>query len=186
MIPEKKMTSGISNFLDKAILKIGNASAWLIAVLIVSILVQVILRYVFKTTIVALEEIQWHLYAIIIMLGLSYSSIKDSHIRLDIMHSRFSWKSKEKVEIMGIVFFLWPIIFIFFLHSLPFVAESFRVGERSDAPMGLGYRWIIKSVIPLSFFLLFCASVSRLIKAITYLKTGNHPEHNLGKSSDGS
>lgn len=155
---------------DRIILGIGNAAAWLNAVLILAILVQVVLRYVFKKSFVALEEIQWHIFAVIIMLGISYAYVKDSHIRLDILHSRFSRAAREKIEIMGIICFLWPMIFVFFMHSLSFVAESFRVGEGSDAPMGLGYRWAIKSIIPIAFFLLFVGSLSRLKKAIHYLK----------------
>jgi TRAP-type mannitol/chloroaromatic compound transport system permease small subunit len=182
MKADKKVKQRISNFTDRAILAIGNAGAWLIAVLIVAILIQVILRYVFQKSFVVLEEMQWHIYAVIIMLGLSYSFVKDSHIRLDILHSKFSKPTKEKIEIMGIVCFLWPMIFIFFIHSLPFVAESFRVGECSDAPMGLGYRWAIKSIIPLAFFLLFIASVSRLAQAVHYLKNKNNQQ----ESSDGS
>ena len=180
MTNDKKPECGLARFLDWAILGIGNAGAWLIAVLIVAILVQVVLRYLFQKSFVVLEEMQWHLYAVIIMLGLAYAFVKDSHIRLDIMHSRFSKPTREKIEIMGIVCLLWPMIFIFFMHSLNFVAESFRVGESSDAPMGLSCRWAIKSVIPIAFFLLFCASLARLIRAVTYLKNNKQ-----GKSSDG-
>jgi len=181
MTTDKKPNNGVARFIDRAILGIGNIGAWLIAVLIVAILVQVVMRYVFNKSFVVLEELQWHLYAIIIMLGLSYAFVKDTHIRLDIMHSRFSKPTKEKIEIMGIVGFLWPMIFIFFMHSLNFVAESFRVGERSDAPMGLSCRWLIKSVIPIAFFLLFCASISRLIRAVSNLKS----RYDQGKSLDG-
>ncbi|MDA3789673.1 MAG: TRAP transporter small permease subunit [Desulfobacula sp.] len=188
MEDEKKIRG--PNMPDRIISAIGQTASWLIAVLIATILVQVILRYVFNKSFVSLEEIQWHLYAIIIMLGLSYSFVKDSHIRLDIMHSRFSRPTKEKIEIMGIICFLWPMIFVFFMHSLSFVSESFRVGERSDAPMGLGYRWAIKSIIPIAFFLLFSASVSRLIQALGYLrKNKKHNQdlkNNHGKSSNGS
>jgi TRAP-type mannitol/chloroaromatic compound transport system permease small subunit len=162
--------SEVSNLTDRVILGVGHAAAWLIAVLIVTILVQVVLRYVFHLSFTALEEIQWHLYAVIIMIGLSYSYVKDSHIRLDILHSRLSRPVREKIEIMGIICLLWPMLFIIFMHSLDFVAESFRVGERSDAPMGLGYRWAIKSIIPIAFFLLFLGSVSRLKQAFEYLK----------------
>ncbi len=179
MASDKKNKHGFLNLPDRTIIGIGNKTSWLIAVLIVTILVQVVLRYVFHKSYVALEEIQWHLYAVVVMLSFSYSFVKDSHIRLDIMHSRFSMSTKEKIEIMGIIFFLWPIIFVFFMHSLEFVAESFRLGERSDAPMGLGCRWAIKSIIPISFFLLFCGSLSRLIQAVSYFKNKH------GKSSNG-
>lgn len=170
MNDDTKITPKSPDILYQIILGIGHTAAWLIAVLIVAILIQVMLRYVFQKSFVALEEIQWHIYAVIIMLGISYSYVKDSHIRLDILHSRFSRSTKEKIEIMGILCFLWPMIFVFFMHSLTFVAESFRVGEESDAPMGLGFRWAIKSIIPLSFFLLFIGSVSRLKQAIAFLR----------------
>lgn len=155
---------------DRIILGIGHAAAWLNAVLIVTILVQVVLRFVFGKSFVALEEVQWHLFAVIIMLGMSYAYVQDSHIRLDILHSRFSRPTKDKIEIMGTLCFLWPMVFVFFMHSLPFVAESFRVGESSDAPMGLSCRWAIKAIIPVAFFLLFIGSLSRLKQAIDRLK----------------
>ncbi|OGR26694.1 MAG: hypothetical protein A2277_11960 [Desulfobacterales bacterium RIFOXYA12_FULL_46_15] len=176
--------TGISNLTDRVILSVGHAAAWLIAVLIVTILVQVVLRYIFHLSFTALEEIQWHLYAVIIMIGLSYSYVKDSHIRLDILHSRFSRPVREKIEIMGIILLLWPMLFIIFMHSLSFVEESFRVGERSDAPMGLGYRWAIKSIIPIAFFLLFIGSVSRLKQAFEYLKNKEYLKKR--KASHGS
>ena len=157
------------NRLDRIILATGRTAAWLIAALMVLILVQVVLRYLFNKSYIALEELQWHLYAVIIMLGMSYAYVKDSHIRLDILHVRLSGRGKEWVEVLGILFLLWPMVLIFFLHSLPFVWESFRVGERSDAPMGLGYRWAIKGVIPVAFVLLFLGSLSRLVKAGAYL-----------------
>ncbi len=111
-------------------------------------------------------------FAVIVMIGVVYSFAKDSHIRLDILHSKFSTKNKEIVEIIGIIFMLWPMIYVFFIHSLSFVAESFRVGERSMAPMGLGYRWAIKSIIPFAFFLLFFGIVIPSEKELALLLKG--------------
>ncbi len=178
-VDEKTTNKSLLDLPDRIIMGVGNAASWLIALLLVMIIIQVILRYVFQKSFVALEEIQWHIYAVVVMLSFSYAFVKDSHIRLDIMQSRFSRLTKEKIEIMGIILFLWPMIFIFLMHGWDFTAEAFRVGERSDAPMGLGYRWAIKSIIPIAFFLLFCGSLSRLIRAVIYLK------NNLGKKSDG-
>lgn len=160
----------ICRLLDRWLLKTGRAAAWLSAVLIGIIILQVGLRYLFGISYVALEEIQWHLYAVIILLGLSYAFVTDSHIRLDLLHVGFSRQTKERVEIFGILCFLMPMIWVFFYHSLGFVAESWMVSERSEAPMGLSCRWAIKSVIPISFFLLFLAAVSRLIRAMHCLR----------------
>ncbi len=169
-MPTKQDTAPkITRLMEDILRRIGQATSLLIAVLMAAIITQVVLRYVFNNSIVALEEFQWHLYAVVIMIGLSYAFVTDSHIRLDILHAKFSRSKKEKIEIFGIVCFLMPTIMVFFYHSLGFVAESWRVGECSDAPMGLCYRWALKSVITLSFGLLLIAAVCRLIRAWAYL-----------------
>jgi TRAP-type mannitol/chloroaromatic compound transport system permease small subunit len=159
----------ICRTIDGLIRALGAGAAWFNVVLMLVIIVQVILRYAFGKGLVLLEELQWHLYAVAFMVGLSYVLTEDANIRLDILHSRFSRRTCEMIEIGGIVLLLMPFITIFFLHGLDFVANSWRVAERSDAPMGLPYRWAIKAVIPISFGLLFLAAVSRLIKAVAYL-----------------
>ena len=155
--------------IDGLIRRISSAAAWLNAVLILVIIAQVVLRYAFGKGMVVLEELQWHLYAVAFMVGLAYVLTEDANIRLDILHSRFSRRTREVIEICGIVLLLTPFIVIFFTHSLDFVANAWRVGERSDAPMGLPFRWAIKAVIPFSFGLLFLAALSRLLKAVAYL-----------------
>lgn len=177
MVSNDDTTPKICRILDGILLKTGNATAWLIAVLIGVIILQVTLRYLFGISMVALEEIQWHLYAVIILMGLTYSFVTDSHIRLDLMHVGFSKQKKEIVEILGIVLFLIPMIYVFFYHSLDFVAESWMVSERSDAPMGLGCRWAIKSMIPISFGLLFLAAVSRVIRAVHCIRLLRKDKH---------
>lgn len=164
---------------DRGIRWLGRSVSWLNAVLIGVIIVQVILRYVFGRGMVILEEIQWHLYAVGFMIGMSYTLTTDANIRLDILYSRFSRRTQAKVDIFGTLFLLMPFIVVFFLHSLDFVANSWRVGERSDAPMGLPYRWAIKAVIPVSFTLLFIAATSRIAKAFALLKS-TAPKDNDG------
>lgn len=160
----------LSIALDKFIRRIGNITAWLSILLIIVIIVQVILRYGFGHGLVALEELQWHLYAIMFMIALSYDVVLDAHIRLDVLHSRFSRRKKEKIEIVGILFLLMPMIIIIFLHSLEFFEDSWRVSERSDAPLGLPYRWALKAFIPIGMTLFAAAAISRLISAIRFLR----------------
>ncbi|MHC4459741.1 MAG: TRAP transporter small permease subunit, partial [Planctomycetota bacterium] len=156
--------------LDAFINRIGQLISWLAAVLVVVIIVQVILRYVFGRGLVVLEEVQWHLYAIGIMFGFSYAIVHDSHIRLDLLHDRFPKRRKEKVEIFGILFLLMPMIIIILLHSWDFLYDSLRLNERSDAPMGLCCRWFIKAFLPIGFIMMGLAAISRLVRAIAYLK----------------
>jgi TRAP-type mannitol/chloroaromatic compound transport system permease small subunit len=156
-----------SDILDALIRTIGHVVMWTNIVLIVVIILQVVLRYGFGRGLVVLEELQWHLYAIGIMFGASYAQILDSHIRVDIIHSRLSDKWKMRWDLFGIVFLLLPFLVVILNQSLDFVGESLPLGESKDAPLGMPWRWAIKAVIPISFALLGVATISRAIRIIT-------------------
>jgi len=160
----------ICTALDGIVGRFGRVFAWLNVALIAAIIIQVILRYVFGRGVVILEELQFHFYGMMLILAVSYTLVHDGHIRLDLFHTRFTKRNKEKVEIFGIIFLLIPMIGIIFFHSLDFLADSWKVNERSDAPMGLCCRWAFKAFIPVGFILLGMAAASRVIKAFAYLK----------------
>jgi TRAP-type mannitol/chloroaromatic compound transport system permease small subunit len=171
MVTEIKDTpSKFSDALDGLITRIGNAAMWINAVLVAVIILQVILRYVFRRGLVILEEVQWHLYALAFMIGLSYAVVSDAHIRIDVIHARMSPKWKSRWELFGIVFLLLPIIVLVIFQGLPYVYDSLKVNESSDAPMGLPFRWAIKSLIPISFLLVLVATLARLVRVIISLK----------------
>ncbi len=171
---EKQIQSSVKifDFLDKIVTKIGHTIMWTNGVLIFVIILQVILRYGFGHGRVVLEELQWHLYALGIMFGASYAMTQDSHIRVDIIHANLSEKWQKRWDLFGIIFLLLPFVIIIFHQSLDFVYESWRVGERSNAPIGLPFRWLIKGVIPASFALLALSVVSRALRIIHYLRRG--------------
>lgn len=165
-IPENRFSSSIEN----AIGKIGRWSSSLNVFLIVAIIVQVVLRYGFRLGLVQLEELQWHLYAVNVVFGMAYCQAADSHIRLDVLHDKFSRRTKEKIEMIGIIILLMPLIYVIFIHSLDFLWEAVRTNERSDSPVGLCCRWIPKALIPISMILLFLSATARVVKAFSYLK----------------
>ena len=169
---QEQVTNKFSDFLDALIRNIGHFVMWTNGILVIIIILQVILRYGFGHGLIVLEELQWHLYALGIMFGASYAVMMNSHIRVDIIHARLSDKWKNRWDLFGIVFLLLPFALIIFHQSLDFVYEAWRVNERSDAPMGLPWRWAIKAVIPISFGLLVVATVSRAVRIIQSLKRG--------------
>ena len=162
----------ISDALDSFVQKFGHVVMWTNGLLIFAIIAQVVLRYGFGRGLVVFEELQWHLYAIGIMFGASYAVTLDSHIRVDIVHANLSEKWRNRWDLFGIFFLLLPFVIIIFHQSLDFVWEAWRLNERSDAPSGLPWRWLIKSVIPASFGLLFLAVISRAIRIIHFLRRG--------------
>ncbi|MDD1794879.1 TRAP transporter small permease subunit [Enterovibrio makurazakiensis] len=164
--------SPLADSIDQVVRIVGRTFAWSYLLLVAVIIAQVVLRKVFSNGQIALEELQWHLYAIGVLFGLSYAEITGTHVRVDIFYHRFSARTKAWIEIITVAFFVWPFTYVLFIHSLDFVYEAWRVGERSNAPSGLPWRWLIKSAIPFSVALLAFASLSRLLRAVALLRQG--------------
>lgn len=154
----------LANSVDRLVQKITLTLAWVYVLLIIVIMTQVTARYAFGLGHPIMEELQWHLYAIGIMFGLSYTQTKDKHIRVDVVAGLLKKRTRLFWEMFGILFLALPFMYIVFYNSLDFVYESWRVNESSDAPIGLPWRWAIKSVIPLSFGLLSITLITRFIR----------------------
>ena len=152
-----KTANKFSDTVDTILRKIGHVLMWANCIVIVLIILQVVLRYGFGHGLVIMEELQWHFYGVAIMFGLSYAVVTDSHVGMDLVYDRMSPKWKCRWDIFGIVVLLLPFAGLIFYQSLDFVHEAWRLGERSVAPQGLPWRWAIKAVLPLSFFLVVLA-----------------------------
>ncbi len=166
--------------LDAIIKKIGLSLAWVNCVLVVAIILNVVMRYGFGKGQVWLEELQWHLYSFACMFGVSYCYAIDSHIRVDIIQHNMARQTKRFWEMFGIVVFLSPWIISLFIDSIDYWLESWRVNERSDSPLGLPFRWIIKGVIPVSMFMLAVAAFSRFLRNLAEYISGKR------EAADGS
>ena len=169
MNEEVKAAPRFCKMIDETIRRIGEYFSWLNAILVVVIILQVVLRYVFGQGLVVLEELQWHLYGVGIMLGLSYCVVTDSHIRLDLLYDRFPQRGKEQVELFGNLVLVLPIVAIILLHGWPFLMESWRVGESSDSPIGICCRYVIKSFLLIGFGLLGVAALSKTMRSFAFL-----------------
>lgn len=158
--------SGLAGALERFVLGVGRAVCWVNGILVLVIVLQVVLRYVFNSGMVMLEELEWHLYAVGILFGLSYCVARGSHVRMDLFSANFSTRTREIIEALGIIFLLMPFVIAILVHSMDFFLRSWELSERSDAPMGLPFRWFIKSAIPLSFIMLGLAGLARLARSI--------------------
>lgn len=165
MLPE----TAFSRVIDSLINRIGRLVSWVWLALLIVIVTNVTLRYAFGEGRIEFEEIQWHLYSLGFLVGLSFAYSGDNHVRVDVLHERLSPRRKAWIELYGILLLLLPFVMLILVFSLPFVADSFRFNEISQAPGGLPYRWVIKAVLPLGFFLLLLATLSRLSRVWTFL-----------------
>ena len=171
----------IASFLTSIVTTITTKTAWINMLVMLTILIQVTLRYGFHAGEAWVDEFIWHLYAFF-MFGLSYAITTDSHIRVDIVHMKFTKKKQRIIEVLGIVFLIMPFTIIIFDHSIGWVHHSFMANEFSENTTGLPYRWVVKSLLPISLVLIFIASLSELIKNIVFLIHGENVTNN--RSSD--
>lgn len=148
--------------------RIGRGTAWLILVMVLLICYDVAMRYLFQQGSVALQELEWHLFALIFLLGSAYTLKHNGHVRVDLLfHSRFvSDKQRALINIIGNLFFLLPFCILILYTSWPFVENAFYYQEGSPDPGGLPYRYLLKGSLLVAFGLLILQGFAELLRNI--------------------
>ncbi len=155
----------MSYIIDTITKKIGLLSAILALILALLVGYDALMRYLFSAGSIALQEIEWHLFDIIFLLGLSYALKHKKHVRVDIFFVNYSPNTKAIIEILSMLFLLIPFSMFFLQGAFDMTLQSFLQNEVSSDPGGLKYRFIIKGVLFLAFILLVLQAISEIIKA---------------------
>jgi len=163
-----KFLLAISRLIDALNERVGRTVLWLTLVVVLVSAGNAIVRKVFHTSSNAWLELQWYLFGAIFLLAAGYTYLRNEHVRVDVLSSRFPKRVQVYIEIFGIVFFIFPVSALIFWLSLPYFYESFRLQELSSNTGGL-IRWPAKLLIPVGFALLILSGVSRLIQCVAFL-----------------
>ena len=99
-------------FLDKTIEYIGRFSALTLILLTLLVVYDALSRYLFHAGSIALQELEWHLFDLIILLGISYALKEGAHVRVDIFYAQFSTRIKAIVDIISLLLFILPFSFL--------------------------------------------------------------------------
>lgn len=145
---------------------VGLFVSWTTALVVLVVFVDVVMRYLFNLSFVFAQELEWHLFAFIFLMGAGNTLLKDGHVRVDIFYQRMRPKAKAWVNMLGVIFFLIPGCILIILTSLNFVQASFSILEGSPDPGGIPYRWVLKACIPAGFILLLVQGISMGIKSL--------------------
>jgi TRAP-type mannitol/chloroaromatic compound transport system permease small subunit len=146
--------------------KIGKIVSWLTMVMVLVVCYDVFTRYLLRSSKVAVQEMEWHLFAIIFLIGAAYTLKHDKHVRVDVIYVHFSEKIRAWIDLIGILIFLIPFSLLILWTSKDFVINSFLVKETSPDPGGLPARYLLKACIPLGFFLVLIQSISIFFKKL--------------------
>lgn len=143
----------------------GKAGGLLNLLLIALIVVDVALRSFFSLTGAWVIELEWHLFAIIFLLGIPYALQQDRHVRVDLFYEKFSPGNKRLVNLVGTLFFLLPWAVVLLVTGWRYAAEAFAGGEGSPNPNGIPYFFPIKAMIPFAAGLLILQGIATGVKA---------------------
>ena len=163
------MLNQIKKTIDQFSEILGLISAGLLILLVFNVFCNVIMRYVFNDVSIAFQELEWHLYATLFLLGISYAITHNSHVRVDIFYEKLTIKKQALIDLVGVLVFILPFATLVFYYALGFVFDSYLLREKSGDPGGLAYRWLIKSIIPLAFFSIIITSIAMLVNSIKIL-----------------
>jgi len=138
-----------------------------------NVFIDVLLRYFFHTGSIASQEMEWHLFSVMFLFGISYALSDESHVRVDFIYDNLKPKSKAYINIFGTIFFLIPFALFIAYGSYEFVLDAYSFNEISEDPGGLTHRWIIKAMIPLSMIVLVISAIGYIQRNIKIIKDEN-------------
>lgn len=150
----------------------GRAMAWMVVTLTVIVFYDVCMRFLFRAGSTALQELEWHIFALIFLLGAASTYRINGHVRVEVLYQKFSPRMQLWVNTLGDLFILLPLCFVIINSSLPFVEAAWSYGESSPDPGGLPYRWLIKAAIPAGFVLLALQAIINIAGNIGKLMNG--------------
>lgn len=157
--------------LDRVSKYAGIIASFVVVLLSLLVVYDALMRYAFSSGSIALQEIEWHFFDIIFLLGLTYALKHDKHVRVDLFFEKFTLESKHVVQILSMIFLVIPFSVIFLLNSLDMTMQSYIQNEISSDPGGLTNRWIIKAILSFSFLLLILQAISEILKSYLLLES---------------
>jgi TRAP-type mannitol/chloroaromatic compound transport system permease small subunit len=160
----------LERFFDRFSDLMGWIAGVLNLLMLFNVFYDAITRYLFKTGSIALQEMEWHLFAMVFLFGMAYCLKEDGHVRVDILYDHFSPRWKAVVNIGGTLLLLLPLSVLIIDGSIWYVKQAYTIGEISGDPGGLGQRWLIKAVIPASFVFLIISAAGFVVRNINIFR----------------
>lgn len=155
-----------SGAIDRSNEAVGRLVSWVTLLLVLVVFVDVVMRYLFKTSFVFTQELEWHLFAFIFLIGAGYTLLHDGHVRVDIIYQRLGAKGRAWINLIGVIFFLIPGCYLVISTSWHFVSNSFSMLEGSPDPGGIPYRFIVKGTMTVGYALLLLQGLSMGVHAL--------------------
>jgi TRAP-type mannitol/chloroaromatic compound transport system permease small subunit len=138
--------------------------------LLFNVFYDVVMRYAFNDVSIGMQELEWHLFSAVFLLGIPYAIRENSHVRVDILYDSWTPRTQALINLFGAIFFILPFVILVTYFSIKFSFDAYQMGEGSGDPGGLPYRWLIKGLIPFSFIMMGLVSLGIITSSILNLK----------------
>lgn len=158
-----------SRAMDKVSGAFGWVADWMVLLACLISAGNATVRYTINYSSNAWLEVQWYLFAGIVMLGASYTLVRNEHVRVDLVYGSLGQRGKLWVDVFGLILFLLPAMALLTWMTWPFFLDAFIRNEQSSNAGGL-VRWPVKLLMPLGFLLLTLQGLAELIKRIALLR----------------
>lgn len=163
----------LEKFFTKTNKILGKIASILLILMVLNVFFDVVMRYFFRNSSVGMQEMEWHLFSIVFLIGISVALLDESHVRVDFLYEKYSAKKKAMINIAGTILFLVPLALLIATGSVEYVLDAYTSNEISGNPGGLTHRWLIKAMIPASFILLIYTAFGYVIKNINIFRSSS-------------
>ena len=168
--PGARAASGVRAGIERVVDVVGAATAWISLVIVGLMATNVLLRYLFSEGSVWAQELEWYLLVPLVLFGMSYAMRHGEHVRVDILYAKFTDRKKLYVDLLSALLCMALSVVVIWL-SLHYVQQAYVIDEGSPDPGGIPHRYLIKSLIPIGFALLFVQSIATALGSIEKLRS---------------
>ena len=177
--PYRSMVRAAKDY-DEALSLIGHVAAYLFIPLMLVIAYDITQRKLigydadfldssFSFSSTKLQELQWHIHAVLFMLAIAFCYLRDQHVRIELVRDRLHPRTRAWIELLGCALALIPYCWLVVRFGWDFSASSYQIGEVSAAQTGLSHRWVIKAVLPIGFAMLGFAGLTVALRSFVFL-----------------
>ena len=163
-LPGRDVLRQLARTIDRWQDAFGRALSWLMLVMVLVVFFDVVMRYAINRTYVFTQELEWYIFAVAYLMAGGYVLLWDEHIRVDILYSRFTPRTRAWMDFALFFVFYFPSTILVMYTTWPFFRNSFAVLEGSPDPWGIPARWALKGVIIVAFGIMVLQGISETIK----------------------
>ncbi len=160
-----RILKNICQWIDTLNKWVGKGVSWVTLLLVIVVFTDVVMRYAFRISFVFVQEMEWHLFSFIFLIGAGCTLLRDGHVRVDIFYQGMGPKARAWVNFLGVVFFLIPGCLMIIDTSFKFTYNACCILEGSPDPGGIPCRFILKACIPVGFTFVLLQGISLGIKS---------------------